>query len=348
MEEYKGRNYTVTFSDSDHGRTVAVVNARNERWNCSLEHSSSFFERILAGTFPVPGDRRFSLRKVFKRYTQFTGPGRFPQNLGYGMLGEYHCYFDSPELCNGFRPVNPNNYSGNGRGLSFSQEQELFASMDFHRRNLHNTAQSIFGLEPSRASEVSKLFSLINSYNSIKPIIDALARTSIPLIYHRLKETRRRFPDVDADELTSALSERLLIALTLFDRRRGLKLSTYVCESLKRTAYIIAISEMKRKDSRFVEEYSPPNTSREQAQTTESELRAEMLRTILDRNLARLTENEAITIRERFENGRTEIEIGKEIGVTGQRVSQLQNKATAKVRRAFKREYRKAFGDVPV
>jgi RNA polymerase primary sigma factor len=165
-----------------------------------------------------------------------------------------------------------------------------------------------------------------------------LARTNLALVLAMAKRTR--LGDADFAEVVSEGNMALLRAMNKFDVDRGFKFSTYACRAILKA---ISRSAMKatRYRMRFPVEFEPDleksdwhDCRRDAAQ----EDRIDELTAIVDRNLAHLSNIEQTVIRRRFnwklaeESPLTLEEVGRIIGVTKERVRQIQNNALIKIR----------------
>ena len=165
-----------------------------------------------------------------------------------------------------------------------------------------------------------------------------LVRTNLALVLAMAKRTR--LGQVDFAEVVSEGNMALLRAVEKFNVDRGFKFSTYACRAILK-AFSRTAMKSSRHRTRFPVEFEPDleksNWSDERRKTIEEEC-VDELKTIIDRNLASLTNVEETVIRRRFnwqeesESPLTLEEVGKIIGVTKERVRQIQNKAMLKIK----------------
>jgi RNA polymerase primary sigma factor len=165
-----------------------------------------------------------------------------------------------------------------------------------------------------------------------------LTRTNLALVLAMAKRTR--LGDVDFAEVVSEGNMALLRAVDKFSADRGFKFSTYACRAILKAFSRTAMKSSRHK-SHFPVEFDP-----EMEKSDWSDKRRDMvkedcideLKAIVDRNLADLSSVEETVIKRRFnwtekdESPLTLEEVGKIIGVTKERVRQIQNKALAKIK----------------
>jgi RNA polymerase primary sigma factor len=179
-------------------------------------------------------------------------------------------------------------------------------------------------------------------------IRDLLARICLALVPAMAKQSR--FSGLDLSDLLSEGNCALLRAILTFDCSRGYRFSTYACRAILKS-FARVILRTTRYRNRFPVEFDPE----QQRGTTVAETRREdqhfncvhELRVMLAQNRARLTDIEQTVIRERFaldtsnpDGGpKTLDEIGEMIGLTKERVRQIQNKALTKLRHDMEKNY---------
>lgn len=166
-----------------------------------------------------------------------------------------------------------------------------------------------------------------------------LTRTNLALVLAMAKRTR--LGDIDFAEIVSEGNMALLRAVDKFQVDRGFKFSTYACRAILK-AFSRAAQKHTRHRQRFPVEFDPELEKSDWADTRRDVVEADLtdeLKQIVDRNLAELSNVEQTVIRRRFnwqqqeEHPLTLEEVGQIIGVTKERVRQIQNKALLKIRR---------------
>ncbi len=166
-----------------------------------------------------------------------------------------------------------------------------------------------------------------------------LVRTNLALVLAMAKRTR--LGDVDFAEIVSEGNMALLRAVDKFNVERGFKFSTYACRAILKAFSRTAMKHSKHR-TRFPVEFEPDMEQSDwidKKRDVVEEDCIDELKQIVDRNLADLSDTEQTVIRRRFnwqqqeETPLTLEEVGKIIGVTKERVRQIQNKALAKIRK---------------
>jgi RNA polymerase sigma factor (sigma-70 family) len=165
-----------------------------------------------------------------------------------------------------------------------------------------------------------------------------LVRTNLALVLAMAKRTR--LGDVDFAEIVSEGNMALLRAVDKFNVDRGFKFSTYACRAILK-AFSRTSMKHSRHRTRFPVEFEPDYEKSDWIDKKRDEVEEDCvdeLKQIVDRNLADLSDVEQTVIRQRFnwqqaqDSPLTLEEVGKIIGVTKERVRQIQNKALAKIR----------------
>jgi RNA polymerase primary sigma factor len=168
-----------------------------------------------------------------------------------------------------------------------------------------------------------------------------LVRTNLALVLAMAKRTR--LGDIDFAEIVSEGNMALLRAIDKFNVERGFKFSTYACRAILKAFSRTALKSNRHK-TRFPVEFEPDFEKSDWADRRRNQVEEDCvdeLKQIVDRNLAELSNIEQTVIRRRFnweqeeESPLTLEEVGQIIGVTKERVRQIQNKALMKIRQVM-------------
>lgn len=148
---------------------------------------------------------------------------------------------------------------------------------------------------------------------------------------------RHKPPVLDYDEAISDGSVALLNCIRGFDCSRG-KFSTYACRSIRKS-FARAAARAGRRRAMFPAEFDPVMACcrtvdpRKESAIVED---TDDINTILEKNLANLNDRERLVIDERFGSRKLTLEqVGRIIGVTKERVRQIQATALLKLRDAY-------------
>jgi len=178
-----------------------------------------------------------------------------------------------------------------------------------------------------------------------------LTRTNLALVLAMAKRTR--LGDVDFAEIVSEGNMALLRAVDKFDIGRGFKFSTYACRAILK-AFSRTSQKSSRYKQRFPVDFDPELEKSDWIDRRRDQVEDDLtdeLKAIVNRNLADLSNVEVTVIKRRFnweqaeESPMTLEEVGKIIGVTKERVRQIQNKALLKIRSVMEDGVLKTKGD---
>lgn len=174
-----------------------------------------------------------------------------------------------------------------------------------------------------------------------------IVQANVPLVLAMAKRTR--LTGVDFAELISEGNMALLRSVDKFDCDRGFKFSTYGCRAILKSFSRVAMKAARYR-GRFPTEFDPALERSDYLEFTRDNVEldcAAELRDIMIKNSADLNDIEQIVIRARFalnalypdaEQHRPPMtlqQVGQIIGVTKERVRQIQNKALDKLKTAL-------------
>lgn len=229
--------------------------------------------------------------------------------------------------------------------LTARQEQNLFYKLNFLRYKIANRLKNISDTHRPPAAEVRRVAAL---RRLVRRVRDRLVEANMPLVISMAK--RARINNVEFPELISEGNMALLRAVDKFDASRGFKLSTYACRAMLKGFARLAVRQSRHR-LHFPTEYDPSLENgewTEVARGLDEAAALSDLRHVLSDNLPGLDEIERTIIRERFAlnaarrpdagqeaeaKPKTLQEVGEIVGLTKERVRQIQNNALRKLRR---------------
>jgi RNA polymerase sigma factor (sigma-70 family) len=229
--------------------------------------------------------------------------------------------------------------------LSVGQEQFLFLRFNYARRQIVLALRKNAG---KRLTAASTRQLLAWGYRMLAAR-SVIVRINMPLVLAMAKRTR--LSNIDFNEMVSEGNMALLRSVEKFDCSRGYKFSTYSCRAILKSFSRVAM-RASRYRGKFPTEFDPAMersdfVDRQRASLTEDCV--DELKQIFLENLAGLSEVERTVITERFALGgltpegtplpKTLEQVGLIIGVTKERVRQIQNNALKKMRVALEERF---------
>jgi RNA polymerase primary sigma factor len=221
------------------------------------------------------------------------------------------------------------------------REHQLFLQLNYTRQRVHGILERFEG-KRLNAEGVGELLRWVRAVHRVR---DQIISENMPLVMAMAKRTR--ITGVDPADLISEGNLALLRAAKKFDCSRGYKFSTYACRAILKSFSRVA-TRTSRYRGHFPVEFDPQleksNFVERQREDVEDRCKDE-LRNLLDDQLSHLSEVERTVIKARFAldqpdpdpstRGKTLEQVGELIGVTKERVRQIQNKALGKLRVAL-------------
>lgn len=231
--------------------------------------------------------------------------------------------------------------------LTTAQEKQLFLRFNYCRyRVLEARAKALRGV-----MTVARVREVLLWHQRAQQCQEHLARANLALVLAMIK--RMHLVDVDFSDLISEGNIALLRAIDKFDVNRGFKFSTYACRVIIK-AFSRFTKKLSRRRQLFPASFEPDMERSDHADRVHQEVEEQYvdeLKQILRDNRAELSDVEQQVIRHRFavacavtpttkspQRPMTLIEVGKLIGLTKERVRQIQNQAMDKIRQTLNQQ----------
>jgi RNA polymerase sigma factor (sigma-70 family) len=222
--------------------------------------------------------------------------------------------------------------------LTGAEEKVLFHQFNYARYRIWKLQHEVWGT-PTRQPAPEQSEEILKWYRLSDRIREQIAETNLALVLAMAKRTR--MSEVDFADLVSEGNMALLRAVDKFDAGRGYKFSTYACRAILK-AFSRQGMKLSKYRQRFPTDFDPKleksNYLEVKRSTFEKDAAEEVKRIVIE-NRADLSDVERTVIEHRFglESGELEKpmtleQVGQIIGVTKERVRQIQNKAMEKIR----------------
>ncbi len=222
--------------------------------------------------------------------------------------------------------------------LTGAQEKILFHQFNYARYRVWKLQQEVWETAAKQPT-ADQSEEVLRWHRVAARIREQIAETNLALVLAMAKRTR--MSEVDFADLVSEGNMALLRAVDKFDAGRGYKFSTYACRAILK-AFSRQGMKLSKYRQRFPTDFDPKlersNFLETKRSTFEKDAAEEVKRIVLE-NRAELTDVERTVIEHRFglESGTDEKpmtleQVGQIIGVTKERVRQIQNKAMEKIR----------------
>ncbi|MFH1746022.1 MAG: sigma-70 family RNA polymerase sigma factor [Planctomycetota bacterium] len=224
--------------------------------------------------------------------------------------------------------------------LNTEQEHHMFRRLNYCRYRVMQVIKEF--ADKRLTAEATR--ELLRWEHATRETREDLMRVNMPLVLAMAK--RARVSNVDFADLVSEGNLALLRSVDKFDCARGFKFSTYACRAILKSFSRVAMRTARYR-GHFPTEFDPnleKSDFLEHKRGTVEDDCVDELKTIIDSNLAKLSEVEERVIRARFAlddeetmsesdpRAKTLEQVGMMIGVTKERVRQIQNKALGKLR----------------
>jgi len=224
--------------------------------------------------------------------------------------------------------------------LTTAQEKQVFLRYNFARMKTQAAVRKFRAGAGRLAAREIALW-----YKRVRDTREVITQANLALVLAMAKRTR--MGEVDFGELVSEGNMALLRAVEKFDIGRGFKFSTYACRAILKAFSRIAMKNNRYRQA-FPTEFDPTMEKSNYQENRRADIEqdaVEELQQIIGENRAQLSDVEKTVIQARFAINRgqdapamTLEEVGRVIGVTKERVRQIQNKALEKLRATIENE----------
>ncbi|WP_428387083.1 sigma-70 family RNA polymerase sigma factor [Mucisphaera sp.] len=223
--------------------------------------------------------------------------------------------------------------------LTAAQERVIFTSYNYCRFQAEEARSAI----QTRRVGIRQAERLLAWDARALELREMIAEYNVALVLAMARKFERS--RLEFTEMIAEGNLALVRSIEKFDAGRGFKFSTYACRSILK-----AFSRLGEKTTRyrklFPVEANPDFERSDHAQRKAAEQEqdcAEHAAQLLDHHAAGLTDLERTVIRERFglgeddpdDKARTLLQVGQRIGLTKERVRQIQNRALRKLRKGL-------------
>ena len=228
--------------------------------------------------------------------------------------------------------------------LTGAEERVLFHQFNYSRYRVRNLQHEVWA-RPDKKPTAEQAEQLLHWHRKADRIREQIAETNLALVLAMAKRTR--MSEVDFADLVSEGNMALLRAVDKFDAGRGFKFSTYACRAILK-AFSRQGMKLSKYRQRFPTDFDPKLEKSNYLETRRADFEkdtAAEVREIVQANRAELTDVERTVIEHRFglesgeEKPMTLEQVGQIIGVTKERVRQIQNKAMEKIRRELESKF---------
>lgn len=222
--------------------------------------------------------------------------------------------------------------------LTAAEEKVLFHQFNYARYRVRELQRAIWS-NPGKTPTPEQADEILAWHRLAERIREQIAETNLALVLAMAKRTR--MSEVDFADLVSEGNMALLRAVDKFDAGRGYKFSTYACRAILK-AFSRQGMKLSKYRQRFPTDFDPKLEKSNFLETKRASFEkdaADEVRQIVMDNRADLSDVERTVIEHRFgletdggEKPMTLEQVGQIIGVTKERVRQIQNKAMEKIR----------------
>ncbi|GAB4550709.1 MAG: hypothetical protein Tsb0013_12580 [Phycisphaerales bacterium] len=230
--------------------------------------------------------------------------------------------------------------------LTGAEERVLFLQFNYARWKVRELQREV-AASASKVPTDEQGREMLKWYRYSKRMREQIAETNLALVLAMAKRTR--MSEVDFADLVSEGNMALLRAVDKFDCERGFKFSTYACRAILK-AFSRQGMKLSKYRQRFPTDFDPKLEKSNHLDTKRQEFvddaASEVKRIVMD-NQCDLSDIERTVIEHRFRlttpedtsKPMTLEQVGQIIGVTKERVRQIQNKALEKIRTELEENY---------
>ncbi len=221
--------------------------------------------------------------------------------------------------------------------LTRDEERTIFLQYNYARFKVASMQKRLGNRKPTPRQSTELLY----WYRLSRQLRDQIAESNLALVLAMAK--RARINAVDFSDQISEGNMALLRSVDKFDVGRGFKFSTYACRAILKGFYRQGMKDTRHRQ-RFPTTFDPAMEAGDPCENRRREDQfdsAREVKQLMQENKADLSSIELVVLQHRFgfEPGRsgrplTLAQVGKLIGVTKERVRQIQNKALGKLREA--------------
>lgn len=245
--------------------------------------------------------------------------------------------------------TNTNSRSMGSVLLTAAQERVIFLKYNYCRFRVCRLRDDLLAeptIDPDEARE------MLEWDTKASELRDQIAQINLALVLAMAKRTRMN--EMDFGDMVSEGNMALLRAIDKFDAARGFKFSTYGCRAILK-AFSRAGVKLSRYRGLFPTDFDPAMERSDYSETKRADHEmdcADEVKVIVTKNIAELTDIEREVIEHRFNISKPKVkgtqpehkaltleQVGKRIGVTKERVRQIQNKALEKIRLTLEEGY---------
>ena len=222
--------------------------------------------------------------------------------------------------------------------LTAAQERVIFMQFNYARYRVARIQKAQRG-QPLETREAREVLHWAHAATRLR---DQIAEINLGLVLAMAKRVRNA--DIEFADLISEGNMALMRAVDKFDCGRGFKFSTYACRAILKAFSRHGIKVAKHRQ-RFPVEFDPALEEGDGVATARVDAErqdAAEVRDIVETNRACLTDVERAVVMHRFalegadaRRQPTLAQVGRLVGLTKERVRQIQNSALAKIRAAL-------------